>query len=400
LFVWWNYHFRQGREAVERWHNADAFTHLSACRSVRPNHAETILLAARLARRVGAWAEAEALLNQYAAEHGKDEAWAFEWLLHGAARGEGDAHSAALRARVAAGGVQARLTREALALGFLDRYRLAEAIALLNEWLRDSPDDPIALLLLGKVTEILNGQEQAIQLYQRAIELDPDLLDARLRLAAVLVDRRRGEEAAEQLAILRARLPSNTNVHVLWAQALRLIGRGEEARRVLDELLAANPDDPRVLAECGGLALLDPDGAPRAESLLARAVRLDPGDVPTRNQYALALGQNGKAAEAAEQYKLIHQYQADSDRFRELLNGPLRTSPNDPAVYHEIGLIALRAGQPADALRWFRRSLEADPDYLPAHRTLSALYKDLDNPAMAAHHRAIAQHIAARRAKP
>lgn len=399
LLVWFHHHLRQGRDAVERWHNADAFTHLTACRNLRPNHAETLLLSARLARRVGAWTEAESLLNQYAAAHGEDDAWAFEQLLHRAARGESDANIGALRARITSGGQQARLAREALIIGLTDQYRLAEVLAILDEWLKENPDDTIALLLLAKVNEMLNGQEQSIQLYHRVLELDPELLDARLRLATILVERRRGEEAVDHLALLRSRLPNNVGVQILWAQTLRMLGRTDEARQVLDALLTSNPEDPRVLSECGGIALLDPDGTARAEALLAQAVRLDPGNIAARNQYALALAQNRKTTEAAEQYKRIQQLQTDSDRFRELINGPLRTGTKDPAIYHEIGMIALRTGQTNDAIRWFQRSLAVDPDYLPTHRTLTALYRELDNPGMAARHRAIAQQLAARQSK-
>ena len=382
------------------WHNAEAFRHLTAARALRPDHAETLILSARLARRIGEWDEAEAILDRYAEAHGEDDGWVFERLLHRTARGETDAGRGALRARIDAGGQHARLAREAIVLGLTDRYRLGEALVVLGAWLGDDPDDTIGLVLSGRVTEMLNGHDQAIQTYQRVLTLDPDMLDARVRLATIYLDRRRGEEAAEQLAVLRDRIPGNRDVRVLWAQTLRLLGRNAEARREFDALLASYPDDPRVLAECGGLALLEDDGAARAEDLLGRAVQRDPANVHARNQLALALGQNGKAEAAAEQYKRIRDLQADSDRFRELLNGPLRQDPVAPAVFHELGMLALRGGQTGDALRWFDRALTADPDHLPTHRTLTAIYQEMGKPGLASRHRAIAQQLAARPRTP
>jgi len=396
LFVWWDAHIRQAREAVERWHNAEAFRHLTAARGLRPNHAETLILSARLARRIGEWDEADAILDRYAAAHGEDGAWVFERLLHRTARGETDAGRGALQGRIAAGGTQARLVREALVVGLTDRYRLGEGLAVISDWLRETPDDTIGLFLSGRITELLNGQDQATLTYLRIIELDPEMLDARVRLAAIALDRRRGEEAAAQLEILRTRIPGNHEVQVLWAQALRLLGRNAEARREFDALLRTYPNDPRVLLECGGLALLDDSGAARAEELLGRAVQYDPANVHARNQYALALGQNGKADAAAEQYKRIAQLQADSERFRALLNNELRRDPVSPDVFHELGMLALRGGQSRDALRWFDRTLAADPDHLPTHRTLTRLYQEMDKPGLAARHRAIAQQLSAR----
>jgi Flp pilus assembly protein TadD len=216
----------------------------------------------------------------------------------------------------------------------------------------------------------------------------------------IALDRRRGEEAAEQLEILRTRIPGNHEVQVLWAQTLRLLGRSAEARREFDALLRAYPNDPRVLAECGGLALLADDGAARAEELLGRAVQYDQANIHARNQYALALRQNGKVDAAAEQYKRIGQLQADSARFRELIDGPLRKEPVAPDVYYELGMLAVRGGQARDALRWFDRALAADPDHLPTHRTLTLIYQEMGKPGLASRHRAIAQQLAARHRKP
>jgi tetratricopeptide (TPR) repeat protein len=400
LFVWWYAHLRHARDAVGRWHNADAFRHLTAARGLRPGHAETLILSARLARRLGEWDEADAILDRYAEAHGEDDDWAFERLLHRAARGETDAARGSLRARIAEGGGAARLVREAVVSGLTDRYRLGEALQVLSDWLGEAPDDTTALFLSGRITELLNGQEEATQTYQRIVALDPEFLDARVRLAAIAVDRRRGEDAAEQLEFLRGRIPENHEVRVRWAQTLRLLGRTADARREFDALLRVYPNDPRILVECGGLALLADDGAARAEELLGRAVQYDPANVHARNQYALALGQNGKADAAAEQYKRIVQLQADSERFRELLNGPLRKEPVPPGVYHELGMLALRGGQARDATRWFDRALAADPDHLPTHRTLTLLYQEMSKPGLAAHHRAIAQQLTARQRTP
>jgi Flp pilus assembly protein TadD len=399
VLLWFNHHLRQAGRAIDRWHNAEAFTHLSACRDVWPGHPEVLVYSARLARRVAAWDEAQALLDRYALEYGQDDTWAFESLLSRAARGETDATAAGLRARIAAGGAEARLAREALVLGLTNRFRMVDANAVLTEWLRETPDDLIALLLFGKLMENIDNQDQAIQIYHRVIELDPDLLDARLQLGSLHLDRRRGEEAAEQLSVLQARLPDNPDVQVLWSQALRLLGRADEARSVLAAVAARFPEQPRVLAERGAAALLEPDGGPEAELLLGKAAHLDPSSIPVRNQYALALGRNGKTAEAAEQYKQIQQLKADSDRFRHLINGPLQSSPRDPAVLHELGMIALRGGQTRDAIWWFERAIEADPNHLASHRVLAAVYKELGKPGLGSHHWAIAQRLAAQQPK-
>jgi Tfp pilus assembly protein PilF len=77
-----------------------------------------------------------------------------------------------------------------------------------------------------------------------------------------------------------------------------------------------------------------------------------------------------------------------------LIAGPLQTTPNDPAIHHRIALIALRAGQPKEGLRWLQSALQVDPDHLPTHQTLAGYYHSTGNPVLAARHRAIAQRLA------
>jgi Flp pilus assembly protein TadD len=163
--------------------------------------------------------------------------------------------------------------------------------------------------------------------------------------------------------------------------------------------LRTYPDYPAALLERGNNALLDGD-EPAAERDFARAIALDPGNIQIRNQYALALARNGKQSESAKQYEAVKQLQEDSERMTDLINGPLQSRPNDPALHHEIGAIALRSGLVPEAIRWFESALQVSPDHLPTHRTLAGLYQQLDNPVLAARHRAIAQRLASAQLKP
>ena len=393
------YHLRAARSELERGHNAASLRHLTWCRSIRPKERETLILSARLARRFGSWEEADGFLTEYWQEYGDEEPLVFERLLHRAARGDLEGAGPVLNARIAEGHPNARLAREALVAGLTYRFRLLEARSTINEWLKAAPDDPLALLLSGKLFEQQMGEEEAIHVYRRVVQIDPEQNDARLRLASLLVGRRHGAEAEAELIPLRAALPDNTEVQVLWARTLALLGRGAESRSALDACLRAHPDYPPALLERGTNALVDGDEA-AAENDLARAARLDPGNTQVRNQYALALARNGKQVEAGQQYAAVKQLQEDGERIMALISGPLQSRPNDPSIHHEIALIALRSGLVSEAIRWFNSALQVNPDHLPTHRSLSVLYQQLDNPVLAARHRAIAQQLSTQQAKP
>jgi len=305
----------------------------------------------------------------------------------------------ALRMRISQGGTAARLAREALTNGLIYRFRWKDAQALLDQWLGENPDDTLALLLKAKLVEQQLNHDGAIAIYRKILDLDPEQQEARLRYASLLIGRRQGEEAAAELAILRQALPDHAEVQVLWARALSLLGRTDEARAAIDECLATHPDYPPALLERGNTALLLGDEA-AAERYLSHAARLDPGNAIVRNQYALVLARNGKPSEAKAQYDAVKQLEADSERIAVLINGPLQNTPNDPQIHYEIGMIALRSGLTTEAIRWFTGALAVDPNHLPTHRILASVYHELENPVLSARHRAQANRIAAQQGKP
>jgi Flp pilus assembly protein TadD len=254
-------------------------------------------------------------------------------------------------------------------------------------------------LLLGKLEERRQGDEAAIGLYRRVVELDPEHDEARLRLTTQLVANRRGDEALPHAQALRERLPENPEVALLWAKVLSLLGRTAESRSVLDQCLQSHPDFADAVLERGNIALIDGDEV-AAEGYFARAVELAPGNLAACERYAFALARNGKAAEAGRVRAQAERLKADLDRITVLISGSLQERPNDPQVYHEIAQIALRAGLVRDALRWFHSALQVDPNHAPTHRALAAVYRQLDKPALAARHRALAQQFGEAPPKP
>jgi tetratricopeptide (TPR) repeat protein len=399
LYFWTHYHLRVARRAVDRGHNAVAISHLLRCRLIRPDDPEVLLLSARVARRGGAWAEAEALLDRYWRLHGDDDALVLERLLFQATRGEVESARPLLEARIdqddpaapAGSRRAARLAREALIAGLLHRFRLHEASVAIDRWLAREPESTLGLLSRGKLEELREQSGEALVTYRRLLDLDPQHDEARLRLTTILLRLGEGEEALAHLQHLRRRLPHHPEVLMQLGQALDLQGQTSEARAVLDECLRRHPDHAGTLAERGRLARRE-DGE-QAEEYLRRAIELDPGNGRTRYQFYLTLNQNGKKAEAARELEALRRLEADVQRINELLRVQLQKTPDDAAVYHEVALIARRAGLTKESLRWLHSALQVDATHLPTHRALVTHYRETGNPILAARHRAIAQRL-------
>ena len=238
--------------------------------------------------------------------------------------------------------------------------------------------------------------EDAARTYAGIAARIPEHHEARLKLVVLLMQQRRADEALAHLAILRSGLPDHAEVAVQWALALRQVGRTDDATKALDEALIRHPDSPTALTERGTLALNAGDDRLAAESL-AKALRFDPGATGARSLYAQALTRLGRTAEAAVELETIRTLTADSDRLTELIHGPLQTQPGDPTPPFEIGGIALRAGQPGEAIRWYQAALKRDPHHPPTHTALAVIYHEMGNPVLATQHRALAASGGGRR---
>ncbi len=400
-YIGWRYyqfreHLDEGRRATSEGRVTAAREHLRFCEGVDAESREVMLLAARIDRMTQSWAGAEETLEHYWRLHGDDDRLTFERLLLKAARDDADAVAGPLGIRIAEGGESARFARHALASGYIREFRYGEAQAVVEAWATESPDDPLAELLRGKLHEQQFRFEDAARTYAGIAARIPEHHEARLKLVVLLMQHRRADEALGHLVILRDGLPDHAEVAVQWALALRQVGHTDESAKSLDEALARFPDSPTALTERGTLALNAGDDRLAADSL-AKALRFDPGATGARSLYAQALTRLGRTAKAARELETIRTLTADSDRLTELIHGPLQTRPDDPTPPFEIGGIALRAGQPGEAIRWYQAALKRDPHHPSTHTALAVIYHEMGNPVLATQHRALAASGGGRR---
>jgi superkiller protein 3 len=224
-------------------------------------------------------------------------------------------------AEVAALGVSSSLALER-GQSLLAAGRPAEAAVELEKVVAARPDDPFAHLALAAARRQAGQLAAAIPHYQRALELDADLPEARLELGLLLAAVGRTEEAVAQLRRVAAGL-----------------GPGAEAERA------------RVVRESLGRALLRRGDVVEALAELERAEALGPLSAEGYNDWGSALAQQGRFAEAA-------------GRFRRALE----VEPGDARAWVNLGLAHEGLGRPREALEYYRKALEIQPDPLAASR--------------------------------
>jgi tetratricopeptide (TPR) repeat protein len=382
------HHYLAGKRSLAVDQCREALDHFQQSLSIWPDDAGTLFLAARAARRLGDFETADRYLTKCQASPALADAAARERILLRAGRGEIDDVGELCHALLEEDGPDTPLVLEALAQGNMAMLRYHQADLYLDRWLEKTPDHPYALYLKGRLHLYASHNQEAIDLLRRSIELDPDRDDARLLLAGLHLDLGQPQEALQHLEAVCRREPHNMQAQARLAQTLVLLGRQEEAVRLLDEVLRKRPDLASALLERGKLALRD-DDLDRAEDLLQKACKRDPGNRAAHYQLLQCLKRRGKTNEIGAVQQRLDKIDRDAQRMDEIVK-LLPKRGADADLQAELGEILLNIGAYDQGVGWLERAIRLDPRHAGAHRALARYYQELGQVGRARHHRALA----------
>ena len=272
------------------------------------------------------------------------------------------------------GQIAARLAGRAVASAAAGPLPTRSAVAY-DDYLQacrmlEAPDDP-------------QGPTRAVTLYEQAITADPTFALAHAGLSRALwrqyrtsrdpATLRRAEAASDRAIELR---PELLEARLARAQMLRTSGRFDEAIAEMDRILDANPswDEAHLqLAAC----YRDAGNLERAEQSIRRAVALRPGYWNNWNSLGANLVKQGDYAGARAAFEHIVELIPDSNRgYEQLAAVATRTSRFEDAIAayerlpgpvtdgtleSNIGIAYFMARRLPEAERHFQRAAELEP---------------------------------------
>jgi tetratricopeptide (TPR) repeat protein len=212
---------------------------------------------------------------------------------------------------------------------------IQEAIALWSRLRPERADQVQGLVWRGRAHRITDEHAAAVADFRKALEMDPDNLHAKLALAFTLVQEA-PEEATEHLEAVRNRLPDSRQLLFALATLRHGLGQLDQAREILDTILAAHPQDVASLVE-KSLVDLDERQLVPAEHRLQLALRLNPNipDVYLALSRCMLLA--GRTDEAKEYQDRFLQLEAKRKKREENSTGKLPGSPRpEPEPESEI----------------------------------------------------------------
>ena len=385
---WWaNRHYQAAVAALAKYDFPAAKKHLAVCLEVWPEGPGTRLLAAQVARREGALEEASALLRRCRDLGCPEEAIALEHLLLRGQRRD-PAALAELQRRVAANDPETAQMLEVLIQWYVDTFQLGRALLALNRFLELRPDNINALVGRGWVFEHVFDHAAAAADYRAAVRLDPKNDTVRLKLAERLVITGPPSEALREFEHLEQRRGPVPVVLLGLARCRRQLGEAAEACKLLDRLLAREPEHADALAE-RGKAALDLNQLDEAERWLKHAAQRNPYSREVHYNLAQCLLRASRAREAESYLARYRKIDADLKRLDRLTSQILQ-KPTDADLRCEVGEIFLRNGEARDGVHWLKSALLQDPRHRKTHAALARHYRATGQVALAEQHERLA----------
>ena len=274
-----------------------------------------------------------------------------------------------------------------LALAYQETGRLPEARGQIQELLKQK-DTAELHNLLAEVEEKAGNYVAAVNQYELAAHMDPsesNLFD----WGGELLLHQTTNPAIEVFARGLKRYPNSPRLAVGLGLALYLRGSYDEAVKALLRGADLDPSDPRAYYVLSKAYDRSPGQADEVVERFHRFADLRPGDAQATFYYAMSLWK-GKRPETS---------QAHLDQVESLLKKAIALNPSSPEAHLQLGNLYSQRRRFAEAVPEYQQALRLSPNIPDAHFRLGQAYvhlgkKDLAQKEFQLHRQSYAQHLA------
>ena len=190
-------------------------------------------------------------------------------------------------------------------------------------------------------------------LWEMTIAKNPDCLMAYNNLGNILSQKGRLDEA---LAIFQKALeidPDDGKVHYNLGGALLQKGKVDEAIAHFQKAIEIDPHNPAAQDDLGS-ALLQKGEIDEAIVHFQKSLEINPDNATVHYNLGIALLKKGEMDEAIAHFQRA-----------------LEINPDDPAAWNDLGSTIFLKGRPDEAIAHFQKALEIKPDYVKAQNNLA-----------------------------
>jgi len=250
---------------------------------------------------------------------------------------------------------------------------------------RKDPQDAGAVGKLGMLLDLYNRPEAALLCYQRAHELAPRSFKWLYYWGSLLLNRKKRLEAVPVLTSAVQLRPDYLPARLKLAEALLESARTQEAGKLYEAILKEHPNSAEAQYGLGRWRAASGDLAGAVE-LYETACGLFPTYGAAHYALAMAyrkLGQSDKAQEQLRRYERNKNIVPPVD---DPLRDEMRELDSSATSYVERGVALEQVGRIADAIQATEKAVELDPKLVLAHANLLSLYGRVGNLEKAEEH--------------
>ena len=238
----------------------------------------------------------------------------------------------------------------------LNRAEYTSAVTCAHQYLENHPESVVALVILAQAYMGANDSSAAMLALRRALQIDPDDIDALYylgKLSNVL--------AQAELHQLYVMAPGSMRVHQLMAQTYHEQGDEENEEKEYLTALSLKPSSPAVLNALGVLCLRR-SRYEEAFSYYSRAIVHKPAD------YDALYGLGAVQLHRQDLTAAVHSFRR-----------ALQVQPGSAAAHFALGDALLRSGKNAEAADELRLATDLEPGMKEAYALLGRAYQRLGN---------------------
>jgi tetratricopeptide (TPR) repeat protein len=233
--------------------------------------------------------------------------------------------------------------------------KIPEALELFQQALRIKPDFVEAHYNLGIALAQTGKNQEAIAHYEQALRINPDYAEAHNNLGNALGETGKIEEAiAHYKQALRIK-PDFAEAHYDLGMALVQTGKNEEAIAHFEQALRIKPDYAEAHSNLG-VSLAQTGKIKEAIAHFEQALRIKPDFAGGHYNLGIALAQTGRTEEA-----IAHFEQA------------LRIEPDNAEAHCNLGTALEKLGRTQEAIKHYQQALKLRPDLTAASNALARL---------------------------
>jgi eukaryotic-like serine/threonine-protein kinase len=246
--------------------------------------------------------------------------------------------------------------------------------------------DGLGASCVNRVHKGLGGAEdyqRAEVAFNKALELDPNLIEARMLMVFIYLWRGEKQKAREEVAQMRSQAPNEAVVHFVKATLHRLDGEYERALRSYDRLVRLDPAAHVVVSYNRALIFIFKGQPQEAMHELDQATAIEPNNPLLKTFRALTLYYLGETDQATEVLRDVVERnpnmhgvrpflamclsaQGRHDEARaEITDAVKRNAVVDADIAYSVGSVYALEEEPDQAFEWLERSVSLGNENRP-----------------------------------